>query len=205
MRLHQWKAGDMENFVYVLEDGAGTAMLVDPAFEMPRVLREVEKLGVRVTHILVTHGHHDHIEGVPEAKKRLGAKVVAHESADHPDIDTRVKDGELFAVGQMKVRVHHTPGHRFDSVCYQVDGTHLITGDTLFIGECGRVDLPGSDVRAMHHSLVHVLRGLPDELVVLPGHDYGRTPTSTLGREKAGNYTMKPRTVDEFVAFMDEP
>ncbi|MFA5862893.1 MAG: MBL fold metallo-hydrolase [Candidatus Thermoplasmatota archaeon] len=205
MRVHQWKTGPMQNFVYVLVDDARQAMLVDPSFEVPRVLRQVDELRVRVTHILATHGHHDHVDGIPAAKDRLGAMVVAHESADHPAVDQRVKHGDSFSVGQMRVQVLHTPGHRFDAVCYLVEGTHLLTGDTLFVGECGRVDLPGSDPRAMHHSLLSVLRSLPDELIVLPGHDYGRTPTSTMGREKQENHTLKPRTLDEFLAFMAEP
>src|SRR5207248_237448 len=120
----------------------------------------------------------------------------------------------------------HTPGHRFDSVCYVVDarsdsegrdaaaepqrggrvtGTHLLTGDTLFVGECGRVDLPGSDPVAMHRSLLTTLAKLPDDLVVLPGHDYGSRPTSTLGEERRTNYTLKSRSLDEFLAFMSEP
>jgi glyoxylase-like metal-dependent hydrolase (beta-lactamase superfamily II) len=102
----------------------------------------------------------------------------------------------------MEVEVVHTPGHRFDSVCYLVDGTHLLTGDTLFVGECGRVDLPGSDPVAMHRSLTQTLRALPDELIVLPGHDYGATPTSTLGEQKRTNATMQPRSLDEFLDFV---
>ena len=214
----------MQNFVYVLQDDAGQAMLVDPAFEIDRVLRQVGELGVHVSHVLATHGHPDHVMGVPTARERLGAKVVAHESADHAPVDVRVKDLEGFSVGAMDVRVLHTPGHRFDSVCYVVadnrraaggddaapqrrvgDGTHILTGDTLFVGECGRVDLPGSDPVAMHKSLVTTLRALPDGLIVLPGHDYGPTPTSTLGEEKRTTHTMQPRTLDEFLAFMAEP
>jgi glyoxylase-like metal-dependent hydrolase (beta-lactamase superfamily II) len=213
----------MQNFAYLVEDGE-VGFLVDPAWEIPRLERLAKEHapGVRVTHILATHGHFDHVQGVPEAKKRFGAtvvaagaaedqdawprpRVVAHESADHPEVDVRVKDGEELAIGRLRVRVVHTPGHRFDSVCYLVDGTHLLTGDTLFVGECGRVDLPGSDPAAMHKSLTRTLRALPDELIVLPGHDYGKTPTSTLGEQKRTNYTMQPRTLDEFLEFMQAP
>ena len=155
----------------------------------------------RAAHGCFPHG--DHVGGIPEAKRRTGATVYAHRSADHPH-DAPLDHGQRFRVGALEVEVVHTPGHRFDSVCCIVDGTHLLTGDTLFVGECGRVDLPGSDVRAMHRTLLTVLRGLPDALVVLPGHDYGKTPTSTIGEEKRANYTLQPRTLDEFVRFMAE-
>lgn len=194
----------MKNFAYLLADDAGEALLVDPAWEVPRLVALAQQEGLRITHLLATHGHHDHVGGVPQAKALTGAKVVAHASADHPH-DVAVKDGDALRVGAMRIRVLHTPGHRFDSVCYVIDDTHVLTGDTLFVGECGRVDLPGSDPVAMHRSLLTVLRGLPDDLVVLPGHDYGPTPTSTMGHEKMENYTLRERTLEEFLTFMREP
>lgn len=201
--VRQLKLGPMENFVYVFARD-GQAFVVDPAFEVPTLLREVEALGVRVTHILATHGHPDHVQGVDPVKRATRAVVAAHESADH-SVDLRLRDGQVFEPAGIRVEVVHTPGHRFDSVCYLVEGRHLLTGDTLFVGECGRVDLPGSDVRAMHHSLLVRLAALPADLVVLPGHDYGKSPTSTLARERAENYTLRPRTLEEFERFMREP
>ena len=204
MRVHQVPVGRMRNFAYLLADDAGEAMLVDPAWEVPRLVALAAREGLRVTRILATHGHHDHVGGIPEARRATGARVVAHASADHP-FDEAVEDGGRFRAGALDVQALHTPGHRFDSVCYLVDGTHLLTGDTLFVGECGRVDLPGSDPVAMHRSLLTVLRALPDDLVVLPGHDYGPTPTTTMGREKKENHTLKERSLDEFLRFMAEP
>jgi glyoxylase-like metal-dependent hydrolase (beta-lactamase superfamily II) len=195
----------MRNFVYLIDDEAGAGALVDPAFEVPRLLAEAKARGVRVDAILATHGHPDHVNGIPAAASATGAPVYAHRSADHKPVDHPLDDGAVFHVGRVEVKAIHTPGHRFDAVCYLVDGTHLLTGDTLFVGECGRVDLPGSSVPDMHRSLVTTLRALPDDLVVLPGHDYGKTPTSTLGHEKRTNYTMQPRTLDEFARFMAEP
>lgn len=203
MRVEQWTLGPMQNLVYLFTDDDGVGFLVDPAFEVPRLLELVRGSGARVTHVLATHGHPDHVQGIPEVKRALGATVVAHPDADH-GFDLGVGDRDRFRVGALDIEAIHTPGHRFDAVCYLVNGTHLLTGDTLFVGECGRVDLPGSDVRAMHRTLTGTLRALPDDLVVLPGHDYGATPTSMLGREKRENYTMKERTLDEFVRFMAE-
>lgn len=194
----------MRNFAYLVAGDDGRALLVDPAWDVPALLREAAAMGARVTDVLATHGHPDHINGVAEAKRATGARVWAHEAADHP-VDGRLRDGERVEIAGIPVEVVHTPGHRFDSACFLLGGTHLLTGDTLFVGDCGRTDLPGADVRAQHRSLLVTLAALPDALVVLPGHDYGPTPTSTLGREKRENPTMRPRSVDEFVAFMAEP
>jgi len=205
MQVHQIPVGRMQNFAYLVADDAGVGALVDPGFEPERLVAEAQARGVRVEQIWATHGHHDHVDGIPRAKALTRAQVHAHESADHAPMDVRHADGDRFRLGALEAQVVHTPGHRFDSVCYVVGGTRILTGDTLFVGECGRVDLPGSSVDDMHRTLTRTLRALPDGLVVLPGHDYGKTPTSTLGHEKRTNYTMKPRTLEEFRAFMAEP
>ena len=127
----------MANFVYLFAEG-DRGLLVDPAFEVPEILRRIEAAGVGITHVLATHGHPDHIHGIEAVKRATGAKVLGHESADHP-IDERLRDGDILDVAGLRIEILHTPGHRFDSVCAIVDGTHLVTGDTLFVGECGRV------------------------------------------------------------------
>lgn len=205
MQVHQVRVGPMQNFAYLVADDAGEGALVDPGFEPERLVDEAKARGVRIAQVWATHGHHDHVGGIPRAKALTGASVHAHASADHAPVDVRHADRARFRAGALDVEVLHTPGHRFDSVCYLVDGTHLLTGDTLFVGECGRVDLPGSSVDDMHRTLTSTLRALPDDLVILPGHDYGKTPTSTLGHEKRHNYTMQPRTLEEFRRFMAEP
>lgn len=204
MRVLQVPVGRMQNFAYLLGGDAGDAILVDPAWDVPALLAAASGAGLRVTDILVTHGHGDHVNGVAQARAATGARVWAHELADHP-VDEKVSDGARLRLAGLDVEVVHTPGHRFDSACYVVGGTHVLTGDTLFVGECGRVDLPGSDPRAMHRSLLEVLAGLPRHLVVLPGHDYGKSPTSTLEDEFRTNFTLKPRGLEEFLRFMAEP
>ncbi len=206
MLFEQWKVGPMANFVYVFGQPGGAVALVDPAFEVDAVLAKIEALGCHVTDILATHGHADHVQGIPEAKRRTGATVWAHERAKHPH-DKNVRNGETFRVAEDSIDVHciHAPGHIEDAVCYQVGTTHLLTGDVLFIGECGRVDLPGSDPRAMWRTLNETLPALDRRLLVCPGHDYGPMPTATLEHELATNYTLTPRTVEEFLRFMAEP
>lgn len=133
----------------------------------------------------------------------FGAKVVAHQlAAINQDIS--VADGDVVRVGKLDIRVIHTPGHSPDSICLLVDGK-LLTGDTLFVGECGRTDLAGGSAEDMYHSLFDKLMKLDDNIEVYPGHDYGKTKHSTISVERKTNYTLAKRTLDEFVEFMKEP
>ncbi|MEM0272890.1 MAG: MBL fold metallo-hydrolase, partial [Thermoprotei archaeon] len=104
----------------------------------------------------------------------------------------------------LKLGVIHTPGHTQDSVCYVSEG-RVFTGDTLFVGECGRVDLPGGSAEQMYHTLFDKLSRLPDDTIVYPGHNYGATPYTTIGYEKKNNYVLKPRSLQEFLEFMATP
>jgi glyoxylase-like metal-dependent hydrolase (beta-lactamase superfamily II) len=116
-----------------------------------------------------------------------------------------VSDGEKLKLGEIELTFIHTPGHSPESMCVVIDGKVLLTGDTLFIGECGRVDLPGGSAEELYHSFFDKIVKLDDSLEVFPGHDYGKTKFSTLGLEKKTNYTLAPRTKEEFVKFMSEP
>ena len=203
MLLEQYVLGPLQNFTYlVAEREGGTGVVIDPSFGIDPVLEAIDGRSVKVRYILNTHRHQDHIAGNGEVKARTGARVVAHRSAPIGQ-DVSVDDGTVVEAGSLRFTVLHTPGHTPDSVLYLFDG-HVATGDTLFVGECGRVDLPESDPAAMYDSLLHRVVRLDDALVVLPGHDYGVTPTSTIGREKKENYTLKPRTKAEFLRFLAE-
>ena len=177
--------------------------MIDPSFDAREVQKEAKRLGLAVDYLLLTHGHSDHIADARRLADETGAKIAAHRTCSVRK-DVELEDGSVIRLGNVEVKVLHTPGHTSDSCCL-LAGNALFTGDTLFVGECGRVDLPGSSIEAMHDSLLRVLRGLPDDLIVYPGHDYGPTPTSTVGHEKANNYTLRPRTLDEFRLFMREP
>jgi glyoxylase-like metal-dependent hydrolase (beta-lactamase superfamily II) len=135
--------------------------------------------------------------------KATGCRVAAHRlSAVKKDLE--LEGGEVLCLGALGIHVIHTPGHTPDSVCFRA-AECLFTGDTLFIGECGRTDLPGGDAGELFDSLFGGLAELDDALVVHPGHDYGSKPSATLGEQRRTNYVLKPRTRSEFIRFMAEP
>ncbi len=203
MLLDQYRIGPYLNFTYLVADReGGDGVVIDPSFGIDPVLAAIDEKRVKVRYILNTHSHPDHVAGNKDVQERTGAKVVAHRVAPlHQDVS--VDDGDAIAAGRLKFEVVHTPGHTKDSVLYIFEG-NVATGDTLFVGECGRTDLPGSDPSEMYDSLQRRLVALDDALVVLPGHDYGSTPTSTIGREKKENYVLIPRTREEFLRFLKE-
>jgi hydroxyacylglutathione hydrolase len=201
--LDQYRIGPALNFTYLVADTeGGEGVVIDPSYGIDPVLRAIDAKHVKVRFILNTHSHADHIAGNGDVKSRTGAKVLAHRVAPIGQ-DVSVEDGDRFRVGPLSFEVVHTPGHTKDSVLYIFEG-NVATGDTLFVGECGRTDLPGGDPSEMYDSLLRRVIHLDDALVVLPGHDYGVTATSTIGREKQENYTLQPRTRDEFLAFLKE-
>jgi hydroxyacylglutathione hydrolase len=201
--LEQFEVGPYLNFTYlVAESPGGEGVVIDPSFGIEPVLAAIDERSVKVRFILNTHSHPDHVAGNEAVRTQTGAKVVAHRSAPLGQ-DVSVDDGDPIEAGRLKGKVMHTPGHTPDSVLY-IFGGHVATGDTLFVGECGRTDLPGGDPGQMFESLFGRVIRLDDALVVLPGHNYGSTPTSTIGREKRENYVLKPRTKEEFVRFLRE-
>lgn len=203
MFIDQFRIGPYLNFTYLVADReGGDGVVIDPSYGIDPVLAAIDAKRVKVRYILNTHSHPDHCAGNQDVRERTGAKVLAHRVAPLKQ-DVSVEDGDEFKTGPIRFRVVHTPGHTKDSVLYIFEG-NVATGDTLFVGECGRTDLPGGDPAEMYDSLLRRVIALDDALVVLPGHDYGVTPTSTIGREKRENYTLKPRTKDEFLAFLRE-
>ena len=202
MIVEQIKVGPMENFAYILGcEESGEAAIIDPGFEAKKLLEIASKMTMKIVAVMNTHGHSDHIASNREIVNETGALVIAHELATFT-VDQYIKDRETFKIGSLAIETIHTPGHSPDSVCFIVDDEIIFTGDTLFVSECGRTDLPGGSNEDMYNSLVKIMRKMPDNLIVYPGHDYGPTKTSKMGDEKRDNYTLKERTEAEVLKFM---
>lgn len=204
MFFEQHLIGAMQNFGYVIGDPAKkVAAVVDPSFDA-RILQKVAREnGYTIEIIFNTHHHPDHVFDNERLADETGAKIAAHRLSNVRK-DIVLEDGQIVGVGELKVKVVHTPGHSPDSSCYIVAG-RVLTGDCLFVGDCGRVDLPGSSVEDMYDSLFNKVRTMDEDLIVCPGHHYGKKPLSTIGEEKRTNYTLQPRTLDEFIRFMAAP
>ena len=205
MFIEQRQVGQMAVFAYLVGDEvSGEALVIDPAEETDGLIQAAEKKKARIRYIVNTHGHVDHTGGNAEMKEKTGATIILHEddadmlistpaamlrlfgAKQSPPADRTVRDGDLIEVGDVRLRVIHTPGHSPGSMVLFVDG-YAFTGDTLFVEAVGRSDMPGGSGEVMFDSIQRKICILPDETVVLPGHNYGSMPTSTIGHEKKFN------------------
>lgn len=202
MIFEQFIVGSMQNFCYIFADkDTLEGFVVDPAFDPEQILNKIKQHKINLTRIILTHHHFDHINAATRVKASTGAKVCCHPQTvlqGEVDRDILLEDNDSFKVGEKTVKCFHTPGHAPGSICLQVDDKWLITGDTLFIGNCGRADLQDSNPEDLFTSLQR-LKKLPDNLMVCSGHNYGAAKARTLAEEKAQNPALKAKNLDEFM------
>lgn len=201
----QIEIGPMANYVYLIGDPVTKqAALVDPAWDIPAIIDIAKKDGYQITHALVTHGHPDHVNGVEELMNLTNAPVYMHKDempwfGQWKSSCVQTQSGDTVRVGQVEIALIHTPGHTPGSQCFLVNH-RLISGDTLFIGGCGRTDFPGGDAAQLYDSLTNKLSKLNDQVVLCPGHNYAEESFSTIGHEKLTNPYLQFQNVNEFVA-----
>ena len=210
-------ARQMVNFVYLIGDRqTGEAVIVDPAYGVQDLLDLLEADGMKLTGVLGTHYHPDHVggnmaswsvEGISALLEKV--QVPIHVQKDElPWVERTTgvggsdlvghDSGDIVRVGSARIELIHTPGHTPGSQCFLVDG-HLVAGDTLFLDGCGRTDLPGADPVAMYESINTRLARVPDEAVLYPGHLYSADPSQRLGDTRKWNYVFRPRSVEEWM------
>jgi glyoxylase-like metal-dependent hydrolase (beta-lactamase superfamily II) len=212
----------MANFVYLIGDSeTRECAVVDPAWDVKGILDLVDREDMQLVGALVTHYHPDHtggsmlgyaIEGLAELMTLRPVKV--HVNKVEKDGVKRVsglsdtdfeehEGGDKITIGSTAVRFLHTPGHTAGSQCFLLDSA-VVSGDTLFIGGCGRVDLPGGNAVQLYDSLTNVLARLPDSTLLLPGHNYGSKTASTIGDEKVENFYLRIKSMDDWLRLMGQ-
>jgi len=204
--IKQIEVGPMQNYMYILGDREKKeAVVVDPAWEVDRVLKVAEQDGMKVSKALVTHTHFDHVNGVKDFLAKTDGQVFIHknEAAHLKGMQANlcpVEGGENVRIGDITITFLHTPGHTPGSQCFLVED-HLVSGDTLFINACGRCDLPGGNPEEMYRSLTEKLMKLDDRVLLLPGHNYDDEPVSSMGKEKAKNPYLQCKNLSDFLRF----
>jgi glyoxylase-like metal-dependent hydrolase (beta-lactamase superfamily II) len=192
MLIKQLDIGYMDNFCYIVGcKKTRKALVIDPGHDVDQIVSAAEKQGLEIETIVNTHAHGDHTAGNAELKSLTGAKIIIHalDAAGYPKADVFLKDEKTLQLGEITFDVIHTPGHTPGGICLHAEG-NLFTGDTLFVGDSGRTDLPGGNRPTLGKSISRLMQ-LPDDTIIWPGHNYGPTPTSTIGWEKRHNMNAK--------------
>ena len=209
----------MDNFIYLVgSKSTREVALIDPAWDIDALLTHIKEKDLKLTSVLVTHYHPDHIgggmgghsiEGIAELLEKDPVKIFVHKLEAEgvkkvtgvSDIDLNiVESGDHLTIGENDIEFLHTPGHTPGSQCFKVNN-NLVSGDTLFVQGCGRVDLPGSNSEDMFHSL-QKLSALPNETILYPGHNYSAEPYESMERVKEINTYLRIEDLDMWKQIM---
>lgn len=200
MVVEQIRVG-FDNFSYIVFcDKTNKAAIVDPSYNSSKLLEFISNNNLILEYIIATHYHTDHTSGIRAIKSSISSSKIVASELDGVKIGVEIvlSDGDKLALGETNLDFLLTPGHTPGGICIIVDNEALLTGDTLFIGDCGRTDLPGGSLAQMFKTLQEKIMTLPDHLIVYPGHDYGDKPFDTLGNQKQTNKTLLAKTLDDF-------
>ena len=206
MFFKQVKVGPMQNFCYIVGDEISkVAAIVDAGWDVDKLISICDKENLKIKKIILTHSHYDHVQKVDELASRTNSTVYFHED-DYSEIKKTIKNfnikivksrnNDTINIGNIKIKVIHTPGHTQGAICLLVENK-LLTGDTLFVNAIGRTDLAGGDTIKLFESL-QKMKKLKDDIEVYPGHDYGEIPFSTIGNEKKNNPYFKCESKEQF-------
>jgi glyoxylase-like metal-dependent hydrolase (beta-lactamase superfamily II) len=195
---------DTWTYTYLIADLAtGDAALVDPVLEqVERDFKVLNELGLTLRYCLETHIHADHITGTGKLRELTECEGIVPINAQAECANRYIQDGEVLWVGNVKIEAIATLGHTDSHAAFLVNGTHLLTGDSLFIRGCGRTDFQGGDAGTLYDSVTQRLFTLPDDTLVYPGHDYRGHTVSTIGEEKQFNPRFVGRDRDRFIQLM---
>lgn len=198
MLVHSIQTGGNRNFAYLVADeSTRIAVVIDPSYTPVTVVQAAQQRSLTIARAFCTHDHHDHTNGNPEFERLTGVRPLLFGDTD-PGTGHRVEDGASFPLGDLTIRVIHTPGHTPDSICLHI-GDAVFAGDTLFVGKVGGTDL-GDSAKAEYESLHQKLLTLPGETRVFPGHDVGVAPESTIRHERETNpFLLRP----DYESFVD--
>lgn len=213
--IEQIQIGPMQNFTYLVgSKSTREVAIVDPAWDIESLLNIIDERGYKLTSALITHYHPDHcggsfgsksVQGIAELLETRSVKSYVHklEAAGVKKVTgisdndmVKVNSGDKLKIGDVEVEFLHTPGHTPGSQCFKIKNT-LVSGDTLFINGCGRVDLPGSNSEDMYHS-VQKLASLPDDTILLPGHNYADVPSATMADTRKVNVYMRVTSLESW-------
>ncbi|HTL71056.1 MAG TPA: MBL fold metallo-hydrolase [Candidatus Eisenbacteria bacterium] len=204
--LQQMEIGPMENFVYLVGSKATREVfVVDPAWQVDTILRKAKEDDLKIVGALVSHYHFDHTNGIEELLASVDCPIYVNKKDEpymgvSPSQLKTVDAGFKVKAGDVEIELVHTPGHTPGSQCFHVRG-YLLSGDTLFIGACGRTDLPGGNAEDLYYSLTQKLKIFDDSTILFPGHNYAERTTTSMGDEKRTNPYLLCDSLQNFLKF----